>query len=346
MGEQTDIVKEIMADREKGTARLVAEYKERLYSAALSLCHDTHEAEDLVFCTIERVLAKIASYQERESFYEWMHVILLNIYRNSVRGKVERNTIPVGGPQEIDFLAEPQTAESVTKAVDGDMVRQFLEKMPCNMREVLILHYFMDMPVVQVAKFLALPVGTIKSRLHYARMTLAHRFGVVMKKTAAVLAAVFLLLALSAAVITNAKSGTLNGESEKSDRQPPTTSYQPPTTSYQPPTFDYQVEIQQGETAMTGKKAAAAALSAAMAAAPLVAANGDEYRFIISGDPVVASIEDSSSASSGTCSLIGGPLADGAVFESGLEARYRTMDESQARKLRSDKFKSIIISFK
>ena len=97
---------------------------------------------------------------------------------------------------------------------------------------------------------------------------------------------------------------------------------------------------------MTGKKAAAAALSAAMAVGPFAAANGDDYQFIISGDPVAAATADSSSASSGTCSLTGGPLADGTVFESELEGRYRTMEDSPARKLRSDKFKSLIISFK
>ena len=136
MSEQTDIVQDILADREKGTARLVAEYKERLYSAAFTLCRDAHEAEDLVFCTIERVIAKIASYKDQESFYEWMYVILLNIYRNSVRGKMARNLVSVGGVQEMDILAEPQSADSIVDAIDGDLVRQLLEKMPGNMRAV------------------------------------------------------------------------------------------------------------------------------------------------------------------------------------------------------------------
>ena len=97
---------------------------------------------------------------------------------------------------------------------------------------------------------------------------------------------------------------------------------------------------------MTRKKAAAAALSAAMAVGPLAAASGDEYQFIISGDPIAAATEGSSSASSSTGPLMGGPLADGTVFAAELEARYRTMDESPARRLRSDKFKSFMISFK
>ena len=96
---------------------------------------------------------------------------------------------------------------------------------------------------------------------------------------------------------------------------------------------------------MTRKKAAAAALSAAMAVGPLAAARGDGYQFIVSGE-IVSATTGCSSDSSETTSLTGGPLADGTVFAAELEARYRTMDESPTRRLRSDKFKSIFISFK
>ena len=96
---------------------------------------------------------------------------------------------------------------------------------------------------------------------------------------------------------------------------------------------------------MKGKKAAAAALSAAMAVGPLAAARGDGYQFIVSGE-IVSATTGCSSDSSETTSLTGGPLADGCVCAFALEARYRTMGESPTRKLRSDKFKSLIMSFK
>ena len=95
---------------------------------------------------------------------------------------------------------------------------------------------------------------------------------------------------------------------------------------------------------MTRKKVAAAALTAAMAAAPLAAANGDGYQFVISGE-LVAVTEGYSSFSSETTSLTSGILAKGVVHESNLEARYRTMNESATCSLRSDKA-GIIISFR
>ena len=99
---------------------------------------------------------------------------------------------------------------------------------------------------------------------------------------------------------------------------------------------------------MTRKKAAAVALTAALAAsAPLGAANGDEYQFIITPgyDADVASAAGSSSASSAMASLTSGTLAGSVVYASELEARYRTIDGSAARSLRSDKG-GITISFR
>ena len=97
---------------------------------------------------------------------------------------------------------------------------------------------------------------------------------------------------------------------------------------------------------MSKIKAAATAIAAVFTAAPLAAENDGDYQFIISGDPVAAATERSSSASSDAGTLTGGPLADGTVFASSLEGRYRTRDDSPARKLRSDKFKTLIMSFK
>ena len=112
------------------------------------------------------------------------------------------------------------------------------------------------------------------------------------------------------------------------------------------PTTIHQLQTTPRESTMTGKKAAAAALASVMAAAPLTAANGDGYQYILSGDPVAAETADSSSASSATSSLTSGTLADRYVLASELEARYRTASESALTALRSDKFNAMIIIYK
>ena len=204
---QPDIVQLLLHDREKGSVQFVAEYRDRLYSVALALCHDETEAEDLVLRTLERVIEKIDTYQEQNSFLNWVCVIMLNLYRDSARGKVSQGMVPSGGAAEIEAFMEPSGVEQIVSAVDSGIVRQVLERLPEDMREVLLLHYFMDMPIGKIAKFLALPVGTIKSRLHYARLALAMRLGAKLKKPAVALIAASLFLLAGAAMIVGLSSG-------------------------------------------------------------------------------------------------------------------------------------------
>ena len=86
----------------------------------------------------------------------------------------------------------------------------------------------------------------------------------------------------------------------------------------------------------TKSKATAAALTAAVAVLPLAAAHGDEYRYIISGDPVAAATVNSCAVASPGTALEAGALSSPTASES-LEARCRTWRESSGTALRSDK---------
>lgn len=217
----------------------------------------------------------------------------------------------------------------------------------------------MDLPLLTIAKILAVPKGTISSRLHMARMVLAVRLGVQMKKPAvALVAAALFLLAATAAVVVGVglagRGGDAVPDAVAGDEQlalegtqvPDGTETTRSNLSADAPSISSVSSTisTKGETTMTRKKVAAAALTAAMAAAPLAAANGDGYQFVISGE-LVAVTEGYSSFSSETTSLTSGTLAKGVVHESNLEARYRTMNESATCSLRSDKA-GIIISFR
>ena len=96
---------------------------------------------------------------------------------------------------------------------------------------------------------------------------------------------------------------------------------------------------------MTRKKAAVAALTAAMAAAPLAATNGDESPFILSGDPVAAATVGSSSAKSDAIALATGALRVAGAADD-LEARSRANGVSVAIALNATKFRTFIMTFR
>ena len=116
------------------------------------------------------------------------------------------------------------------------------------------------------------------------------------------------------------------------------------TSAYSVPSTETATTPQQGETeTMKAKETAAVAIASAMAVMPAFAVRGDGYQFVTSGS-LVASTTGCASGSSSATSLTGGPLAGGHVYASSLEGRFRTLAESAAGRLRSDK-RGITISF-
>ena len=168
-----EIYEEIKADRETGARRLVDEYRSRLMAMAMGLTKSSHEAEDLVFRTFERVILKIDDYKPTGSFYYWMCAILVNFHRMDVRKAAVRpkfsgdGKIPEVAAEESHDISDKLDFEATTEAV-----RQAVRELPDNFREVVVLKYFDEMSNEDIAMVTGLNVGTVKSRLHYAKEAL------------------------------------------------------------------------------------------------------------------------------------------------------------------------------
>ena len=168
-----ELCEEIRADREAGARRLVEEYRSRLMGMAMGLTSSAHEAEDLVFRTFERVILKIDDYKPTGSFYYWMCAILVNFHRMDVRKAAVRpkfsgdGKIPEVAAEESHDISDKLDFEATTEAV-----RQAVRELPDNFREVVVLRYFDEMSTEDIAMVTGLNVGTVKSRLHYAKEAL------------------------------------------------------------------------------------------------------------------------------------------------------------------------------
>jgi len=173
-----EIVAEIRQDIERGVDRLLSVYRQRLRVEAVSLCHDASAAEDLVLQAVESAIQHIDAFRGEGSLFEWLRVIMLNLYRNSLRRKSVRSVVFTDAvPENAEELVQ-DGADQLERDIDGRIIREIVESLPKEMKEAVILHYFLDMPVSRIAHFLFLPAGTVKSRLYYARKALAERLQV------------------------------------------------------------------------------------------------------------------------------------------------------------------------
>ena len=168
-----ELYEEIKADREAGARRLVRELRSRLMGMAMGLTSSSQEAEDLVFRTFERVIVKIDDYRPTGSFYYWVCSILVNFHRMDVRKALSRPKFTGDGKlPDVEEENPRDVADQIDFDATTEAVRQAVRELPDNFREVVVLKYFDEMSIEDIAMVTGLNVGTVKSRLHYAREAL------------------------------------------------------------------------------------------------------------------------------------------------------------------------------
>jgi len=145
---------------------------DQLYNFARWLTQDTAEAEDLVQETYVKALRGFSSFQLGTNFRAWMYRILRNSFLSSRTGL--KTMVAIDEETEEDLLpAENTTPESILIAqVDREAVQEALADLPVPFREILLLCEVEEMSYQEIAETLAIPIGTVMSRLFRARKAL------------------------------------------------------------------------------------------------------------------------------------------------------------------------------
>lgn len=176
-----EIGEEIKADAEKGARRLVSEFWDRLYGASLILCKDCHAAEDLVFRTFAQAILKIDQYDSAQPFWGWLYAILLNYFRGDLR-KMKAEVSEGADCGETAALEVDDESSNRLSDMDSEIVRRAVAQLPPILRETVVLRYFEDKTLQEMAQLMDVPVGTIKSRLHLARRGLRKMLAEIFKE--------------------------------------------------------------------------------------------------------------------------------------------------------------------
>lgn len=143
---------------------LLDSYGDRLLRSAFLLCGNETEAQDFVQETFLHAMRSVHRFQGRSTVYTWLHAILLNLIRNHRRGQ-KRLVYD-------DTLIDQEIAEENPAQLDASMassaLQLALQQLSSAHREVVVLRYYENMKIHEIASHLGVSTGTVKSRLHYA----------------------------------------------------------------------------------------------------------------------------------------------------------------------------------
>lgn len=150
---------------------------DQLYNFARWLTHDTMEAEDLVQETYTKALRGFSSFQAGTNFRAWMYRILRNSFLSSRTGLKTMVALD-GEVDEVVLPAENTTPESILiEQADREIVQQAMAELAVPFREILLLCEVEEMSYQEIAETLAIPTGTVMSRLFRARKALRNIIG-------------------------------------------------------------------------------------------------------------------------------------------------------------------------
>ena len=167
--EQPLPVREARAGQPEAWEALLARYRLPLYAYVFELVHHEQTALDIVQESFIAAARHIHSLREDGKFGSWLfniaHQKCIQHWRRERSAEVE--------PLDEDLAeAEPGPEELLIRKEQEEAFMKALGQLSLPHRAVLLLHFMEDFPLEEIARITETPLGTVKSRLHYARRAL------------------------------------------------------------------------------------------------------------------------------------------------------------------------------
>jgi RNA polymerase sigma-70 factor (ECF subfamily) len=160
------VVRAQRGDRE-AFAELAFRLGDRLLSMAQRILRDVDQAEDATQQTIILVWRELPKLRDPDKFEGWSFRILQNACRAELRrghrwSPTEMRRLPLDGAG----------ADPALGLADRDELERAFRRLPVEHRIVLVMQHYLGLTLEQIAERLEIPIGTARSRSHYAKRTM------------------------------------------------------------------------------------------------------------------------------------------------------------------------------
>jgi RNA polymerase sigma factor (sigma-70 family) len=160
---QAGLVERAQRGDQEAFARLATDSVDRCYAIAYRILRDMHLAQDATQQALLGAWRDLPSLREPARFDAWLYRLVVRAaYAEASR---ERGT---GGHVEFIPSYDGSTPDTTASYADRDELERGFRRLTPEARAVLVLHHYLGYPLTEIAATLEIPVGTARSRLHYA----------------------------------------------------------------------------------------------------------------------------------------------------------------------------------
>ena len=170
---KADLVERARAGDHEAFAILATTAFGRMYGAAKLILRDQTRAEDAVQEALLLAWRHVGAIRDPDAWDAWLYRLTVNACYRLARSGRERRIV------ELDMRAElmTPTADFTGPVVERDRIMAAVSALPFDQRAVIVLHFYLDLPLTQAAAVLDVPTGTAKSRLHRGLEALRRSLG-------------------------------------------------------------------------------------------------------------------------------------------------------------------------
>ena len=159
--DQRELVERARGGDHEAFSALAGVFVARLDAAARLILRDHELARDAVQEGFLAAWRGLPSLRDPDRFEAWLHRLVFRSCINVIRRRGRR-------PREVELLAidSPEAGDFASAVADRELLDAALKRLQPEQRAVVVMHYYLGMPLPDVASTLGIPIGTAKSRHH------------------------------------------------------------------------------------------------------------------------------------------------------------------------------------
>jgi RNA polymerase sigma-70 factor (ECF subfamily) len=163
---QRDVIEAARGGDHKAFEVLATAAGDRLFGIATLILRDRQRAEDAVQEALVHAWRELPGLRDLDRFDAWLYRLIVNACADQGRHQRRWST-------EVRMIrSEPTTQDGTASLADRDQLERGFRRLKPDQQTVVVLHFYVGLPIPEIAETLGIPAGTVKSRLHYATAAL------------------------------------------------------------------------------------------------------------------------------------------------------------------------------
>ena len=169
---ERQLIKSAAAGNMGAFAELVRRHRSRVLRTAAGVVGSVEEAEDVAQQAFIKVWNALPDYDPSGSFSAWLYRIAVNTALDAVRARRDHLSLDA-----VQVTGQESVEDDALRRDELERVRRAIAELPEASRTALVLREYEQLSYKEIAEVLSIPIGTVMSRLSYARQALAKSLG-------------------------------------------------------------------------------------------------------------------------------------------------------------------------